>query len=221
MRKIIEELISKDAIVEYRKQSKPFFSKIFLVPKPDKSFRFILNLKNLNRFISAEHFKLEDYRTLNKLISPGCFLATLDLKDAYYMVPIKESNKKYLCFTFNNKSYAFNVLPFGLSSAPYVFTKIMKPAMAHLRRLGFLSVVYLDDWAIIGNTKHANQKNIDTTIKLLENLGFIINFEKSQLEPKQSIKFLGFVFNSGDMSISLPEDKARKVKDIISRTFSA
>lgn len=215
MQKIINELLSKNAIFEFKKRTQPFLSKIFLVPKPDGSHRFILNLKDLNNFVLTEHFKLEDYRTLVKLISPGCYLATLDLKDAYYMVPIKESDKKYLCFHFDNKIFYFNVLPFGLSSAPYVFTKIMKPVVSYLRKLGYLSVVYLDDWAIIGNTKEDCYKNIQATRDLLQKLGFIINIDKSQLEPKQTVKFLGFIFDSVEMTIRLPDDKVKKVEDLL------
>lgn len=66
-----------------------FLSSYFLVPKPDGgSNRFIFNLKKLNKFINPPHFKLEDIRSVLSLISPGDFMGCLDLKDAYFVVPI-------------------------------------------------------------------------------------------------------------------------------------
>ena len=80
------ELLGKGAIVPYNAIKDQFVSSIFLVPKPVGSCRLILNLKELNKFIKTQHFKLEDRRTVLKLISPYCFMATLDLKDAYNLV---------------------------------------------------------------------------------------------------------------------------------------
>lgn len=103
-----------------------FVSTYFLVPKSDGSFRFILNLKKLNDFIHTDHFKLEDIRTAIKL-SSGDFMAKLDLQNAYFLVPIAEGSRKLLRFIFKDQLYEFNCLPFDLSTAPYIFTKIMKP----------------------------------------------------------------------------------------------
>ena len=100
-----------------------FISDIFLVPKPDKSYRLILNLKNLNNFIAVNHFKLEDGRTVTKLLNMGFYMATLDLQDAYYLISIHESCRKYLRFKYLDEMYEFTCLPFGLSVAPLVFYK--------------------------------------------------------------------------------------------------
>lgn len=142
MKKAIEDLLGKGAISVCDHKSSQFISKIFLVPKPDGSKRFILNLKKLNKFIYSKHFKLEDFRTAVKL-SKNSFLGIIDLKDAYFLVPIHFSHRKYLRFLFNGKLYEFNCLPFRLSTAPYVFIKLMKPVMSYLRKKGFSSVVYL------------------------------------------------------------------------------
>lgn len=84
---------------------------------------------------------MENIETVSKLISPGIFMASLDLEDAYLMIPIHESHRKCLRFTFQGVLYEFIALPFGLSTAPYIFTKI-KPVAAFLREEGFLSVIY-------------------------------------------------------------------------------
>ena len=102
--KQIGRLLKKGAITKCVPKKGEFISQIFLTPKPDGSNCFILNLKNLNEYIETEHFKLEDLRTARDLLDQGSFMVTLDLKDAYYAVPIAESSKKYLRFLLNEFS---------------------------------------------------------------------------------------------------------------------
>ena len=75
-----------------------FLSTIFVRPKKDGSYRMILNLKPLNEFVSYYHFKMDTIYTTLKLMRPGCFMASVDLKDAYYSVPVAKEDRKYLKF---------------------------------------------------------------------------------------------------------------------------
>ncbi len=113
----IRELLQKGAIQSCERREDQFLSDIFLAPKPDGSNCFILNLKKLNSFISTEHFKLEDIRTACDLLQPNWFMATIDLRDAYYLVSIADASKKFLRFLFDGQLYEFNCLPFGLNTA--------------------------------------------------------------------------------------------------------
>lgn len=191
--------------------------KNILVPKPDGTFRLILNLKKLNEFISTEHFKVEDWKVAKRLITDRDFMATLDLKDAYYVVPIKKSHRKYLRFVYEGKMFEFTCLPFGLNVAPYVFTKILKPVATYLRKRGFLSVVYLDDMLIIGKSYEDCARNVNVTRALLQELAFIINSEKSFIVPTQRCKFLGFIFDSKSMTIELPGDKVQRTAELLEK----
>ena len=74
-------------------------------------------------------------------ISPGDFMVSIDLKDAYFSVPIFQPHRKYLRFLWNFKRFEFTCLPFGYSLAPRVFTKIFKPVMAYFRFLGFKALM--------------------------------------------------------------------------------
>lgn len=163
-----------------------------LVQKSDGSSRLILNLRDLNEFIKLEHFKMEDIKTACNLVSQNCFMCKLNLKDAYYMVPINFKYRKYLKFSFEGNIYEFNCLPFGLNTAPFVFTKIMKLVISLLRRMGILSVIYLDDLLFLGDTYSECLKNVNMATEPLES--FIINEDKSLKVPSQCCKFLGFFF---------------------------
>lgn len=188
-----------------------FVSSIFLRPKPNGKVRLILNLKNLNKHITTSHFKLEDIRTVLKIISKNSFMATLDLKDAYFLIKIHEDSRKYLRFIFNDTLYEFNALPFGLNTAPYIFTKIMKPVVKLLRSAGYISSIYLDDICLVADTYESCQNNVETTRKLLNSLGFLINTDKSVLIPSMQCKYLGFVINTKEFNIQLPPDKRNKI----------
>lgn len=213
----INKLLKKGAIQTCQEERGQFVSKIFLIPKPDGSYRLILNLKKLNKFIETIHFKLEDIRMVRDLVRRDCFMATLDLKDAYYLVSIEKSYRKYLRFEFDGKLYEFTCLPFGLNTAPYVFTKLLKPVFSYLRHRGFISVVYLDDVWIFGDTNQDCLANLSETRRILEKLGFIINETKSQLSPSKECKFLGFIVDSLNMRIKLPDKKRLNVKLLIKK----
>lgn len=98
-----------------------FLFSFFVIEKPSGGWRFILNLKRLNEFIIAPHFKLEDWKTVIRLLSPGDFLATIDLEDAYLLLPIHPDDRRYLRFRFQNQLFQFTALLFGLASAPYIY----------------------------------------------------------------------------------------------------
>lgn len=210
LKKEIEHLLDIKAIRKCNPVSGQFVSDIFLVPKKDGSMRLILNLKKLNKYVSVDHFKMEDIRTAIKLVTEGCFMANIDLHEAYFLVPIHSNHKKYLRFYFNG-FYEFNALPFGLCSAPYIFTKILQPVITHLRARGFKSVRYLDDICLLGYSREQCLDNVKHTVECLTNLGFVINYKKSCLEPKKSCNFLGFVINSESMTLELPERKRNSI----------
>lgn len=161
---------------------------------------------------------MEDYRTASKLITPNCYMASIDLKDAYFLINITESQRKYLRFKYRSHPnchesiYEFTCLPFGLCTAPYVFTKLLKPVMEYLRNKDLMSVIYLDDILCFGQSFEECNFNVNYTMNLLKYLGFIINKEKSSLTPKQECKFLGFIYDSKNMLLKLPNDKKIKIR---------
>ena len=212
---ILKDLGKKGVIEKCNSCEFEFISGIFLVPKPDGSNRLILNLKNLNSFIDTHHFKLEDGRTVTRLMSKNCYMSKLDLKDAYYLVSIHISSRKYLRFEFEETLYEFTCLPFGLNIAPFIFTKMLKPVVSYLRELGLLSVIYLDDILLLADTYDECLRNVTLSKSLLQDLGFIINYEKSDLIPSQACSYLGFIYNSREMTVGLPIKKRQKIKDIV------
>lgn len=118
----------------------------------------ILNLKSLNEFIDYHYFKMDALRTAQKLIRPRCFMASVDVKDAYYSIPIAEEDRKFLMFEWKGKYYQYTLLPNGLSSALKIFTKIVKPVYALLRSVGHICMGHIDDSLFIGQNSSSFER---------------------------------------------------------------
>ena len=149
----VQKLLEKGAIKVVDPCTDQFVSRIFLVPKKDGSSRPVINLKLLNQFMANLHFKMESLAMSRDLLKPGDWMASIDLKDAYLSVAIWEEHRKYLRFIWNGRLFEFQCLPFGLSSAPRVFTKLLKPVLARLCHQGIRLIMYLDDILVIAQTR--------------------------------------------------------------------
>ena len=85
---------------------------------------------------------METLNTALKLIGEGCFMASIDLKDACYSVPIHEEHKKLLLFEWKGQVFEFDALPNGLALAPRQFAKLLEPIFASLRKKGHISTSF-------------------------------------------------------------------------------
>jgi len=213
----IQKLLGKGVIEESWHEEGEFISNIFTRPKKDGGLRMILNLKQLNEGLEYHHFKMDTFTSAIRLVTEGCFMASIDLKDAYYSVPIAEEHQKYLKFEWRGVLYQFKALPNGLSSGPRKFTKLLKPPFSVLRHRGHVIIGYIDDTLLLGKTKEAVTEAVADTTELLQSLGFTIHQEKSVFEPEQKIVFLGFEIDSVTMTVKLTQ---RKIEEIMGQCLS-
>ena len=203
----IQKLINKGAVTRVCPCISQFLSPIFLVPKKDGSYRPVINPRPLNRHIEQVHFKMESLGMMKDLLRQDDWMASVDLKDAYLSVAIWEDHRKYLRFQWQGSTYEFRCLSFGLSSTPRVFTKLLKPVLARLHHQGVRFVMYLDDMPVMSQSREELGRQLAQIASLLESLGFVVNKDKSQLLPVQTIQYLGFLVNSREMKIRLTEEK--------------
>ena len=210
----IHQMLTKGAIhvVPPSERDQGFVSTIFLVPKKGGGQRPAINLRPLNAYLPYEHFKMEGIHMLKDLLRKGDFMVKIDLKDAYFTVPLCQEHQKFVRFLWKETLYEYSCLPFGLASAPRVFTKVMKPIAALLRQMSIRLVIYLDDLLIMGQSQKLVNCHAVTTLKLLENLGFMVNYQKSCLTPDTKMEFLGFMVDSLTLTLALPRDKVKRVR---------
>ena len=214
MQEEIEKLLLKGAIQLVSPSNGQFVSRLFLVPKKTGDLRPVINLRPLNKFIIHKHFKMENLQNVTQLVRKGDYMVTIDLKDAYFSIPIHQSHRKFLRFSWRNQLFQFAALPFGLTSAPRVFTKVLKPVIASMRQRGIRCLIYIDDLIIVASSKMECNEQAAFAVQLLTDLGFNVNMEKSNLVPETRVEFLGFVLDSIRMELFLPE---KKKEDILQR----
>jgi hypothetical protein len=92
----IMELQQKGAILVTPVQG--FLSRMFLIPKKGGGMRPIIDLRELNKFMKKEHFKMEGIHLVKDLMREGDWLVKLDLKDKYFAIPIDEDYQHLLQF---------------------------------------------------------------------------------------------------------------------------
>ena len=207
----VEKLQGKKVISLCNHCQGEVLSSVFTRRKKDDSFRMILNLKRLNNEVTYHHFKMDTLAQALQLITKDCFMASIDLKDAYYSVPVDPEHKKYLRFEWNENLYEFNALPNGLALAPRKFTRLLKPVFAKLRESGHVSTSFLDDSLLIGRTPLECMRNVIDTTKLFDSLGFVIHPTKSVFLPSKEIQYLGVIINSETMKVKLTTDRANSL----------
>ena len=128
----IKDMLGKKIITPSTFENTEYVSPIFAVHKPDGGLRIILNLRELNIYVEFLHFKMDNIKTVLSNVTEGCYMASLDLKHAYYSVKIAEPFQIYLEFEWDNLSYRFTCYPNGLGPCPRKFTKIMKVPLSQI-----------------------------------------------------------------------------------------
>ena len=185
---------------------------LYLFAKNLMGFFVFLNLKRFNEVAEYKKFKMETIFTIMHLVSPGMFIAKLDVKDAYYSVPICEDHQSLLKFQYQTSLFKFTALPNGYTEGPSKFTKLIKPPLAFLRKIEEILVAgYFDDLITMNSAHSSCCDNISKIISLLSILGFAIHPEKSPFNPCQEIEYLEFVINSINMTVSLTPAKIQKI----------
>lgn len=216
-------MLRKGAIelVPKRLRGSGVYSRYFLVKKKTGGWRPILDLRRLNKFIKAQKFRMVTLQHVLGQLEEGDFLSSLDLGDAYFHIPILKGHRKFLRFVVQGRHYQFKALPFGLRSAPRVFTKCLAPVAAQLRREGIHVYPYLDDWLIRAKTRELAVAHTARTVQLLTDLGFSVNYAKSHLVPAQDALFLGARLNTVSLLASPSEERTRTILGKVQRMLVA
>lgn len=138
----ISELMTRGCIREVPVYPQ-FCNPLHVTVQSSDKLKLILELSQLNKFIIKKSVKCEDLRTVLQMVPPRMFVFSFDLKSAYDHIDICEEHRKFLSFKWPSsngvmKFYEFKVLPFGLTSAPYVFTKVVRQLGKYWRGRGHL-----------------------------------------------------------------------------------
>ena len=193
----VEAMLAKGALEIARDPGPGFYSRLFLVEKATGGWRPVIDLSHLNDFVQLTPFKMETVASVLLSVREGDFLASLDLKDAYFQIPIHGSSRKLLRFMSEGTVYQFKPLCFGLSTAPQVFTRVFAAVSAWAHARGIQLLRYLDDWLVLSSSEKKAKESIRELLSLCHTLRIVINEKKSDLVPSQSAKYLGMTIDTG------------------------
>jgi hypothetical protein len=151
---------------------------------------------------------------------PNYFMAKMDISNAFREVPIRKDRWENLSFEWKGKFYVDTRLPFGLSNAPEIFTRLTNLIRAMLNRRGIkATVVYVDDFLIVAETEEACAYAWNLLRELLTKLGFTVNMKvHKSVPPTTCLTFLGIILDtdvqkdgSGLMQASVAPDKLKLI----------
>ena len=150
------------------------------------------------------------------LFQQGYYMFSFDLKSGYHHIDIFGPHRQFLGFCWEKEGskqfYMFTVLPFGLATACYAFTKLLRPLVKYWRSQGLRAILYLDDGIIAVSGKVAAAQASHKVRQDLRDAGLVEHIEKCNWVPTQQITWLGFLLDLGKGQIFVPTDKVERLK---------
>ena len=178
--------------------------------------RLVINLRYLNQFLWRDKFKYEDLRIAMLLFQKGDYLYSFDLTLGYHHVDIYEPHQRYLGFQWEKDDtvnfYVFKVLSFGLATACYAFTKLLRPLVKCWRSQGLRVVLYLDDGIVAISGEAATGRASIKVRSDLAKAGLVKHTAKSHWTPSQQATWLGFNLDLKAGMVYIPQEKIISLK---------
>lgn len=159
----INQLLDTDVVELSVGQDDRFLSRLFMIQEKSK-VRPMLDCTKINTLIQLNHFKMGGLLALREMIEPGDWMATIDLKDSYTLVPVYPNSRRYLPFRHRHEIYQYKALPFGMSTAPRVFSKLMRYAIEPMRRQAMRILYFLDDIFVVAASPKRVQEHVNTLV---------------------------------------------------------
>lgn len=186
----------------------PYCSPLTFTLKRDGSIRVLLDAREINKYMIAETEKPPLQLDVLNSFHGAKFISIVDLKNAYYQIPLTEASKKYTGFSFNGKSYVYNVLPQGLKTSVGSFSRGLDIILGHEVR--DFCINYLDDLAIITTgTLSQHLEHIDIVLGKLSQAGLTCNLEKCEFLSTE-VKMLGYIISTD--GIRTDPEKVRAIQ---------
>ncbi|XP_060552693.1 uncharacterized protein LOC132713971 [Ruditapes philippinarum] len=181
--------------------------------------RLVLDCRHVNPVLFKSQSRYEDQSVARQLFHKGDYVFSFDIKSAYHHIMIDRSHRTYLGFHWtqngHKKYYVFNVLPFGISTAGYIFTKVLRVLVEKWRSLGLRVVLFLDD-GLGGNHTFAEALRDSSFIRQdLIDFGFLIADEKCNWQPCLFLTWLGYFWDMEQGILRVTEDRLERAFQLI------
>jgi hypothetical protein len=175
----------------------------------------------VNKLLAKRVFKFEGLSDLSDIASKGDWAVAYDLTSGYYHVSLHPQSRTFVGFCWKGVYYVYNCLPFGLATAPWVFSKVMRELVMHWRRRGISVLPYLDDF-LFPATGQSTCRRVAAEVEAdFYKGGLIINVPKSQRVPTQRLRHLGFDVDLAEGLFRIPEDRWQQLLSTVNSILSA
>ena len=195
------------------------FQRTILSAQPNNKWRPILDLSNLNQFLKVKKFKMETPETIRTSLQQGEWVTSISFDTCFHIL-IQEQPRKYLRFHDQGQTYQFKALPFALSLAPLEFTVVVKEVKLMAIHKCIRIQQYLDDWLVRARSHHSCLEHTQDLVKMCQQLGWLVNLEKSELEPKQVFDFVGYQFDLKSSRVRPTTDRWQNLQPKILKLLS-
>ena len=205
-----------------RPQSNTFggFQSTVSGPKTQQQMETYSRSEQIKSFPQGGEIQNGDTGNHQNIIQKGEWVTSIDFKDAYFHIPIQEQSRKYLRFHFQDQTYQFKALPFGLSTAPLEFTVVAKEVKLMATQQGIRIHQYLDDWLVRARSRQVCLQHTQDLVQICTELGWMVNLEKSEMEPKQVFNFVGYQFDLRSDRVRPTPDRWQILQDKILQHLS-
>ncbi|XP_069104365.1 LOW QUALITY PROTEIN: uncharacterized protein [Argopecten irradians] len=218
----IEKLLRIGCIAEVRVQPRVVNPLTVAYNRAGKA-RLVLDCRHINVFLHKFKFKYEDTVEARDMFNVGDFLYTFDLKSAYHHIEIYPDHRGFLGFEVDmggtTRFFVFNVLPFGISTAGYIFTKVLRQVVKHVRGQGHKLVMYLDDGIGGHKTVGGASESSQFVQTCLHNTVFLIADDKCQWEPSQDATWLGYTWTMKEGVVRVSIDRVDRLLSLLNHTM--
>ena len=209
---LLKELMKANVI---RKCTSAWNAPLVIVGKKDGSIRMCVDYRGLNNITEKESFPMPNTRFLLDCLADAKYFSSIDLGQAYYQVELEPTIQERTAFSTREGQYCFNRLPFGLSTAPATFQRLMHVLFKDLIFKGL--VVYLDDILIYGKTLEEHNQRLAEVFTRIKEAGLKINPEKCEFGKKE-LSFLGHTVN--ERGVQTNKKKIEEIEKAIPPTCS-
>ena len=201
----VKDMLEADVI---RPSSSPWASPIVIVTKKDGTNRFCVDFRKVNNVLKQNSYPLPNIDDMLLRLGKAKYFTCLDLKSGYWQIEIREEDKEKTAFICHEGLFEFNKMPFGLASAPSVFSALMDKVLAGATKY---AMCYIDDIIVFSETFEEHMAHLEDVLNRLEKAGLKIKVSKCDfLMPK--VKYLGHVISAE--GISPDPDKTHVIENL-------
>ncbi len=166
---------------------------------------------------SISYVKIDEVANYVLSFPPGALMAKIDIKHAYRNIPVHPDDRHLLAMRWQDEILVDKVLPFGLRSAPIIFTAVADALQWIIQNKGASSLFhYLDDYITVGPPNSPQcSRNLEIIKQTCQELGVPLEESKSE-GPTACLTFLGLELDSATRIIRLPQDKLARLRQSLS-----